>query len=127
MAGEGTNINFQAVRENANIDVAFGFEQLTPLAPTQSTSKSQEFPWPCTKIWIYSNYEIYWTWALTEAATDAIDTVKSMKLPANTLIQMNVAWGKTLEKGKGQTNESSLYFQCRTVSNNTASVRIVRG
>ena len=129
MSEEGTNLDFQGVRENANANFAFGFEELTALAPTQATTKSAECAFPVSKIFVYSDYELYWTWALTAAATDAIDTSNSLKLPANTLIQMNVPWGKLLEKhiGGGRQAGDSLYFQCRTVSNNTASVRIVRG
>ena len=127
MSEEGTNLDFQGVRENANADFAFGFEELTALAPTQSTTKSIECKFPVSKVFIYSNYELYFTWGLK--AADVINTGNSLKLPANTLLQMNVPWGKLLEKhvGGGRSSGDSLYFQCRTVSNNTAAVRIVRG
>lgn len=130
MSEEGTNLDFQGIRENANADFAFGFEELTALAPTQATTKSAELPFPCSKIFIYSDYELYWTWGLVVATTtDSIDTSNSLKLPANTLIQMNVPWGKLLESypDGGRQPGKSLFFQCRTVSNNTASVRVVRG
>ena len=127
MAKEGTALDFQGVRENANANFAFGFEELTPLAPTQATPKNQEVPFPCSKVFVYSDYEIYWTWSLSTGTS--VNTTNSLKLPANTLTQMNVPWGKLLEKhvGGGRSSGDSLYFHCRTVSNNTASVRIVRG
>jgi len=127
MSGEGTHLNFQQVVNNANSNFAFGWEEVTPLAPTQATPKNQEIPFPCSKLFVYSDYEIYFTWS--NNTTDTVNTTNSLKLPANTLVQMNVPWGKPLEKnseGSRQPSES-VYFHCRTVSNNTASVRIVRG
>ena len=119
MAGEGTNLRFQGVTENNNASFAFGFEELTALEPTQSTTKNAECPFPVSKIFIYSDYELYWTWGLS--TTDVINTSNSLKLPANTLIQMNVPWGKLLEKhaGGGRQSGDSIYFQCR--------VRVSRG
>jgi len=127
MAGEGSNLNLARVNEVANSNFAFGFEQLTALAPTQLATKSQAIPYPVTKLFIYSDYEIYWSWSLTAAATDVINTTNSMKLPAKTLVQMNVPWGKLLEKYEAGGHADSIYFQVRTVSNNTASVRLARG
>ncbi len=118
----GTKVNFQGVRENSNVQVAFDYEELTALAPTDAVTKSVALPWPYTKLWIFSDNELYWTWALTDADTDAIDTDNSQKLPAGVPIQMDVPWGRALH-GRADT----IYWQCRRVSSGTADVRVSRG
>lgn len=117
-----TNINAGSVRTAAAIEIYSDYEQLTALAPTQSTTKSQEMPWGYYKLWVYSDQDIYYTWALTAAATDAIDTAKDLVIPARTLVVINVPWGKIYKP-----ENNSLYFQCRSVDNVTADVRVARG
>jgi len=116
----GTNVQFQGVRENLNLMTAFSYEEVAALAPTDSATKSVTLAWPYTKIWLFSDSELYYTWAVNSA--DAIDTSNSMKLPAGVPIQLDVPWGKSSDGRAG-----TLYFQVRRVAAGTADVRVAKG
>lgn len=116
----GGNVNWQGVRGNLNLQVAFSYEEATALAPTDAATKTLSFAWPYTKIWLFSDSELYFTWSLS--SSDVIDTSNSLKLPAGVPIEMGVPWGLSIAG-----TDDTIYFQCRRVASGTADVRVAKG